>query len=130
MLYVPAAQGSLPPGPTHCAHAVRVPASDVPHAPGTVWCTGYRGTYRGTAGGEYFKYTFLALVCERGINAVIGAMGVLCLGGSGLKIPLLDILWSGTSQMFATAGSNPHANPSPDPSLTLPLNLASPSPSP
>ena len=74
------------------------------HAPGTVWCT---------AGGEYFKYTFLALVCERGINAAIGAMGVLCLGGSGLKIPLLDILWSGTSQMFAMAGSNPHAQPQP-----------------
>jgi UDP-galactose transporter B1 len=62
--------------------------------------------YKKPYGGEYFKYTFLALVCERGINAAIGAMGVLCLGGSGLKIPLLDILWSGTSQMFAMAGSN------------------------
>ena len=84
--------------------------------------------YKKPYGGEYFKYTFLALVCERGINAAIGALGVLCLGGSGLKIPLLDILWSGTSQMFAMAGSNealryvsyptqvrPHRRPSPPP---------------
>ena len=62
--------------------------------------------YKKPYSGEYFKYTFLALVCERGINAAIGALGVLLLGGSGLKIPLLDILWSGTSQMFAMAGSN------------------------
>ena len=45
-------------------------------------------------------------MCERGINAAIGALGVMVFGGSGLKIPLLDILWSGTSQMFAMAGSN------------------------
>ena len=62
--------------------------------------------YKKPYGGEYFKYTFLALVCERGINALIGALGVILFGGSGLKIPLLDILWSGTSQMFAMAGSN------------------------
>jgi UDP-galactose transporter B1 len=62
--------------------------------------------YKKPYGGEYFKYTFLALVCERGINAAIGALGVMVFGGSGLKIPLLDILWSGTSQMFAMAGSN------------------------
>jgi len=62
--------------------------------------------YKKPYGGEYFKYTFLALVCERGINAAIGGLGVMFFGGSGLKIPLLDILWSGTSQMFAMAGSN------------------------
>ncbi len=38
--------------------------------------------YKKPYSGEYFKYTFLALVCERGINAAIGALGVLLLGGS------------------------------------------------
>ena len=44
-----------------------------------------RRRYKKPYNGEFFKYTFLALVCERGVNAAIGLMGVMCLGGSGLK---------------------------------------------
>ena len=62
--------------------------------------------YKKAYGGEYFKYTFLALVCERGINAAIGLMGIMIFGGSGLTIPKKDIFVSGTSQMLAMAGSN------------------------
>ena len=62
--------------------------------------------YKTDYGGEKFKFTFLALLVERGINAAIAAMGVVVLGGSGLKIPYMDIFNSGISQMLAMAGSN------------------------
>jgi UDP-galactose transporter B1 len=62
--------------------------------------------YKTDYGGEKFKFTFLALLVERGINAVIAAMGVAVFGGSGLKIPYMDIFNSGISQMLAMAGSN------------------------
>lgn len=62
--------------------------------------------YKKEYGGEYFKYTFLALVCERGVNAAIGLLGIMILGGSGLIIPKKDVFVSGISQMFAMAGSN------------------------
>mmetsp|Transcript_34786 Transcript_34786/g.69317 ORF Transcript_34786/g.69317 Transcript_34786/m.69317 type:complete len:358 (-) Transcript_34786:524-1597(-) len=62
--------------------------------------------YKKPYNGEYFKYTFLALIAERGINAVIGLMGMLAFGGSGLAIPHRDIFVSGISQMLAMAGSN------------------------
>ena len=55
---------------------------------------------------EKFAYTFLALVVERGINALVALVGVLVLGGSGLKIPHTDIFNSGVSQMLAMAASN------------------------
>jgi len=62
--------------------------------------------YKTDYGGEKFKFTFLALLVERGINAAIAALGVAVLGGSGLKIPYMDIFNSGISQMLAMAGSN------------------------
>jgi len=62
--------------------------------------------YKKPYNGEYFKYTFLALVAERGVNALIGGLGVCCFGSSGLVIPHRDIFVSGISQMFAMAGSN------------------------
>ena len=62
--------------------------------------------YKKEYGGEYFKYTFLALVAERGVNALIGLLGVMCFGSSGLTIPHRDIFVSGISQMLAMAGSN------------------------
>lgn len=62
--------------------------------------------YKKEYGGEYFKYTFLALMAERGINALVGAVGVCIMGGSGLAIPHRDIFTSGISQMLAMAGSN------------------------
>jgi len=62
--------------------------------------------YKTDYGGEKFQFTFLALLVERGINALIAALGVAVLGGSGLKIPYMDISLSGMSQMFAMAGSN------------------------
>ena len=62
--------------------------------------------YKKPYGGEYFKYTFLALVAERGVNALIGFLGVCMFGKSGLEIPVRDIFVSGISQMFAMAGSN------------------------
>ena len=62
--------------------------------------------YKKPYNGEYFKYTFLALVAERGVNALIGLLGVMCLGSSGLVIPHRDIFVSGISQMLAMAGSN------------------------
>jgi len=55
---------------------------------------------------ERFGYTFLALAIERGINALIALIGVIGLGGSGCKIPHMDIFNSGVSQMLAMAGSN------------------------
>ena len=67
-------------------------------APAQVYKTEYNG--------ERFRYTFLALIAERGINALIGLLGVMCLGGSGLTIPHRDIFVSGISQMLAMAGSN------------------------
>ena len=69
--------------------------------------------YKKPYGGEYFKYTFVALVAERGVNALIGYAGMLALGRSGLTIPHRDIFASGISQMFATV-SYTH--------LTLPTN--------
>ena len=62
--------------------------------------------YKKPYGGEYFKYTFIALVAERGVNALIGFIGVCMLGSSGLTIPHRDIFVSGISQMLAMAGSN------------------------
>ncbi|KAL1530275.1 hypothetical protein AB1Y20_001187 [Prymnesium parvum] len=62
--------------------------------------------YKKEYGGEHFKYTFLALVCERGVNAAVGLLGMLVLGGSGLVIPKKDVFVSGISQMLAMAGSN------------------------
>merc|ERR1719201_3260870 len=62
--------------------------------------------YKKPYGGEYFKYTFLALIAERGVNALIGLIGVCALGSSGLTIPHRDIFVSGISQMLAMAGSN------------------------
>ena len=62
--------------------------------------------YKKEYGGEYFKYTFLALVAERGVNTLIGLLGIMLFGGSGLTIPHRDIFVSGTSQMLAMAGSN------------------------
>jgi UDP-galactose transporter B1 len=62
--------------------------------------------YKKEYDGEKFKFTFLALLVERGINAAIAAVGVAALGGSGVKIPFMDIFNSGISQMLAMAGSN------------------------
>jgi len=62
--------------------------------------------YKKPYNGEYFKYTFLALVAERGVNALIGFLGMCMFGTSGLEIPTRDIFVSGISQMFAMAGSN------------------------
>ena len=35
--------------------------------------------YKKPYGGEYFKYTFVALVAERGVNALIGYAGICLL---------------------------------------------------
>jgi len=56
--------------------------------------------------GEKFAFTFLALFIERGVNALVALLGVMLLGGSGLKIPHGDIFNSGVSQMLAMAASN------------------------
>ena len=62
----------------------------------------YKTTFGGE-GGEKFAFTFLALAAERGINALIALLGVMAFGGSGKKIPHMDIFNSGVSQMFAMA---------------------------
>ena len=62
--------------------------------------------YKRAYGGEYFAYTFFALVIERGINALVALVGMLSLGKSGLRIPHLDIFNSGVSQVVAMAASN------------------------
>ena len=62
--------------------------------------------YKKAYGGEYFGFTFFALVLERGINALVAAAGLLLLGPSGLEIPHSDIFNSGVSQMLAMAASN------------------------
>jgi len=55
---------------------------------------------------QRFGFTFLALFVERGINALVALVGVLALGGSGVKIPHKEIFNSGISQMLAMAASN------------------------
>ena len=62
--------------------------------------------YKKAYGGEYFAFTFFALLIERGINALTAFTGVSLLGKSGLAIPYLDIFNSGVSQMLAMAASN------------------------
>ena len=55
--------------------------------------------------GEKFAFTFFALAAERGINALIALAGVLAFGGSGNKIPHMEIFNSGVSQMLAMAAA-------------------------
>lgn len=62
--------------------------------------------YKKDYNGERFKSTFFALVAERGINSLVAMIGIALLGGSGHKLPHLDIFNSGMSQMFAMAASN------------------------
>ena len=62
--------------------------------------------YKRAYGGEYFAYTFFALVIERGINALVALVGMMALGKSGLRIPHRDIFNSGVSQVVAMAASN------------------------
>ena len=65
----------------------------------------YKKRY-GEGDGEKFAFTFLALVVERGINALVALLGVMIFGGSGVRIPHTDIFNSGVSQMLAMAASN------------------------
>jgi hypothetical protein len=51
--------------------------------------------YKKAYGGEYFAFTFFALVLERGINALTAFLGNLALGPSGHKIPYKEIFSSG-----------------------------------
>jgi hypothetical protein len=60
--------------------------------------------YRKEFGGERFKATFLVLIVERGVNSLAGLAGVLLFGGSGVKVPVSEILGSGVTQMFAMVG--------------------------
>lgn len=62
--------------------------------------------YKKDYGGERFKDTFFALVMERGVNAAVGLIGMVALGGSGAVIPRGDIFVSGVSQILAMAASN------------------------
>jgi len=62
--------------------------------------------YKKAYGGEYFAFTFFALVIERGVNALTAYLGNLALGPSGHKIPHKEIFNSGISQMLAMAASN------------------------
>ena len=62
--------------------------------------------YKKTYGGEKFAFTFFVLIMDRGINALSALLGMKLLGTSGLTIPLLDIFYSGVSQMLAMAASN------------------------
>jgi UDP-galactose transporter B1 len=62
--------------------------------------------YKKEYGGEKFKFTFLALLIERGVNALIALAGIMAFGSSGVKIPIGAIFNSGISQMLAMAGSN------------------------
>ena len=55
---------------------------------------------------ERFGATLLAIGIERGINALIALLGIGIFGGSGIKIPIMDIFNSGISQMLAMATSN------------------------
>ena len=55
---------------------------------------------------ELFSFTLVAIAVERGINALIGFLGVAGLGSSGCVIPHKDIFNSGVSQMLAMAASN------------------------
>ena len=55
--------------------------------------------------GEKFAFTFFAAAGERGINALIALAGVLAFGGSGNKIPHMEIFNPGVSQMLAMAAA-------------------------
>jgi len=62
--------------------------------------------YKKLYGGEKFAFTFFVLIVDRGLNALSALLGVKLLGSSGLTIPLVDIFFSGVSQMFAMFASN------------------------
>lgn len=51
--------------------------------------------YKKAYDGEYFAFTFFALVIERGINALTAYLGNLALGPSGYNIPHKEIFSSG-----------------------------------
>ena len=55
---------------------------------------------------EKFQYTLLTLLFERGISALVGLLGIMLFGGSGLKVPYMDITYSGVTQSLAMYGSN------------------------
>ena len=55
---------------------------------------------------ERFGATLLAILVERGVNALIALIGVLAFGSSGVSIPHGSIFNSGVSQMLAMAASN------------------------
>ena len=55
---------------------------------------------------ERFGATLLAILVERGVNALIALVGVLAFGSSGVSIPHGSIFNSGVSQMLAMAASN------------------------
>ncbi|CAL6363923.1 unnamed protein product [Bathycoccus prasinos] len=61
---------------------------------------------QGENGGERFSMTFFALVFERAVNALCALLAIFVFGGSGYKLPLKEIFYSGSSQMLAMAASN------------------------
>jgi len=56
--------------------------------------------------GAKFKSTFFMMLVERGMNAAVALFFLMIFGGSGYKIPLMEIFLSGTTQMLAMASSN------------------------
>ena len=69
--------------------------------------------YKKSYNGQYFKYTFLALVAERGVNALIGLIGVLSLvlftaagAPSIINVPA-DWTSNGMSEALAWASAMP-----------------------
>ena len=105
--------------------------------------------YKKPYSGEYFKYTFLALVCERGINAAIGAEGVFdgeckqvieeygpaIIDKVLAKLSPLQIctdlgLCANASRGLKCAAREPDLAPDPNPSPLTPTLTPNPNPSP
>eukprot|EP00958_Prasinococcus_capsulatus_P001658 scaffold148_cov371-Prasinococcus_capsulatus_cf.AAC.2 len=62
--------------------------------------------YKKEYDGQQFTMTLFAILIERTLNAVIALVALMALGGSKLKLPVLDMCNSGVTQSLAMAASN------------------------
>lgn len=62
--------------------------------------------YKKKYDGENFTSTLFMMACERSINCVVSGIAIMLFGGSGFKVPLMEMGVSGTTQMISMSSSN------------------------
>jgi len=62
--------------------------------------------YKKDYDGERFTFTFFILLCERGMNSLVAFLGMKYVGASSYRVPIREIVISGTTQMLAMGSSN------------------------